>query len=176
MKDQFTLLTTGFLSGVAVLLSLVFTLNNPLSLIPGIIYGVITGAYFNHAFLNPKPITKLILWTLVSTFSFFVATSIAASYVADSIGLDKNTMDNTTFGLVFALSGLTGAFVLAIGFHFIFHRLQLLRFILVPVTGSITAFAVMAFEGNLSTIPLLWVVWQTIVTFILAYPFSTKLK
>jgi hypothetical protein len=157
----------GILSGVAVYLTF-----RIVPMIPGIIFALFSGAYFN---LRIKvPIHDLILWVAFSFSSFLVSAFI------DIVTAFSEPLINEAYRT--GMSSFAGALVLVFGFHVLFFRIKPreLFFIFVFATIIPTIFSsYVSYKGDNSDVTFwlpLFTIWQTFTMLFFAYIINTRLS
>lgn len=174
-------LVVGALSGSLVVL-LMPHLNNikigpwsdPLPYTYGLVYGIVTAFFFAYFSKKIKAVFSIPLWIIISGISYYlgVMTTLSTSFISFEY-------------LPFFFGGLSGSFVLLIGYHFIFSKINyklwfltlLVAGLLAAVMAKITGFG--SDEKNFLANLLFYTSWQTLVTGLLAssiseFPTNTK--
>ena len=172
MKNVFLLFIAGLLSGV--INALLFTTNPQANdffstlVLPGLVYGLVTGAFFIYVLPVARSIFRIILWSIASILSYTVAYFSIFIYL---IGPED---------ISFALAGSIGALILCVAFSVLFQRMDWMQYFVVIATGAVVAYVVIlnndwnADAGLLSSrgillpfLPTLYIAWQTAVTTVL---------
>jgi|SRR3989344_125265 len=184
-NNYFWLISAGILSGLINAL----LLNQALFISAGIGYGLVTGMYFIYAASRNRKIVRLVFWIVASAISYFVA--IQATLVsAPKAGWSVPAPD----AINFALGGLIGALVLSLAFHFIFHKMTIVRHVMVTLGGALTAWLVIVVMSTYDStqtlltpntefgelfagfMPILYIVWQTVITVALGSSIIARTK
>ncbi len=181
MKNVFLLFIAGLLSGV--INALLFTTNPQANdffsilVLPGLVYGLVTGAFFIYVLPVARIIFRIILWSIASILSYTVAYfSVPTIFIHLIVPRD----------ISFALAGFVGALILCVAFSVLFQRMDWMQYFVVIATGAVVAYVVMNHDWNadaellssrgifLPFLPTLYIAWQTAVTTVLGLSFLLR--
>ena len=168
MKSKLVfLIGAGFLSGV--INASLFTTNPQANdffstlVLPGLVYGLVTGAFFIYVLPVARSIFRIILWSIASILSY----TVAYFSVPTIIGPED---------ISFALAGSMGALILCVAFSVLFQRMDWMQYFVVIATGAVVAYVVILNNDwntdvgrgiLLPFLPTLYIAWQTAVTTVL---------
>ncbi len=171
MKNVFLLFIAGLLSGV--INALLFTTNPQANdffsilVLPGLVYGLVTGAFFIYVLPVARIIFRIILWSIASILSYTVAYfSVPTIFIHLIVPRD----------ISFALAGFVGALILCVAFSVLFQRMDWMQYFVVIATGAVVAYVVILNNDwntdvgrgiLLPFLPTLYIAWQTAVTTVL---------
>ncbi len=172
MKEYIKFGLVGLLSGVLVIVGVNILENMRINdsyvlFAPGIIFGLCIGI-----FMVVNPTTKT---SLVSFLKILIASAISyysAFYVAVAFSENLNTQGVGEIN--FFLGGLTGAFVLSLGF---FRKSQpmFLKIGYFTLLGGVVAYiSTLIGLGSDAAPPVLYLIWQTVMTLAIYHLFIRK--
>ena len=123
--------------------------------------------YFIRSLSLTRKYLRLFFWIVASGVSYLSGVFVHLSI--SPITLFSPPPSSLPVGLAFG--GLSGAIILTIAFHFIFHKIGLLRHSIVIVTGMLIPYILftilMSLNGENILAYALYITWQTVITTLL---------
>lgn len=139
----------------------------------GLVFGIVLWIY-SYLYLSNGRLIKHLLWVVTSSISYYVAVFVTIYFVTSGINLDFSVQQHTIPMWPFVVSGLTGGFLMLIGFRFLLSKLTLLQFILLCFLAAILGlswFLGQSFDEDFKGIVpfdsflTLYVIWQAGMAF-----------
>lgn len=139
----------------------------------GVPFGLVTGLYFSWRALSYR-VLRYIGWVVVSGVSYAAAVQATTN---TSMGRDLG-IPGPPDAFNFALGGFVGAVILVVGARLIFAQRIIPRGVYVCVAGAALPALLILVMGTLNSlfnfIDVLYIVWQTIITVLLGFSYSTS--
>lgn len=169
----FISLCVGVLSGLVNTLLVSFEATNDVIFAfgAGFVFGIVTVPWFLSLSLSQTGATikkKTVIglaWFIFSGLSYYLAV-LSLMYIGGGSSGDMSLWR-------WSLAGTIGVFVVAIAFHFLFHKIRFPLWVLLVVAGALIPLTTEVFftsaEGNLPGIKVLYPLWQGVVAIILGY-------
>lgn len=162
-------LASGLINASAILLDIfdikgVDSVGLPVTIFgAGPIFGLVTGVFLYRATKRSKRALRFIGWVIAASVSYFSAVYVTLHTPPQDFSPQPEFYN-------FGIGGLMGAAIISVAYHFLWQKLTVGSFVTVIIVGALVPLVlVLLAEGHDMTIPILYVLWQSIIMALLVY-------